>query len=144
MSVGQQAQRQSGPRSPACRLARAALNLITAARGGYIVTTTRPATGYTIVSYRHCVTRAGAAWRRRRAGATTVITRGSLPPDLQPGLGGEADRDSRVLIGGNAGCRSLAASSGVSPKCRGRRVVCCQPSPSRVPSRGEAPFIVLT
>ncbi len=87
MSVGQQAPRQSGPRSPASRLARAALNLITAARGGYTVTTTRPGTGYSIVSYRHCATRAGAAWhawRRRHAGATTLITRGSLPPDLQP------------------------------------------------------------
>ncbi len=82
--------RQSGPRSQTTRLARAALNLITAARAaraGYTVTTTRTATGYTIVSYRHRATWTSAAWhawRQRRGGATTLVTRGSLPPDLQP------------------------------------------------------------
>ena len=62
-------------------------NLITAARAGYTVTTTRPGPGYTIVSYRHCTTRACAAWhacRQRRGGATTIMTRGSLPPHLKP------------------------------------------------------------
>ena len=78
---------QSRPRSQACRPARAALSFVAAARCGYTVTTTRAATGYTIVSYQRCATRASAAWRawrQRRAGATTLITRGSLPPHLQP------------------------------------------------------------
>ena len=51
------------------------------------VTTNRAATGYTIVSYRHCATRATAAWRawrQRRTGAAALITCGSLPPHLQP------------------------------------------------------------
>ncbi len=41
----------------------------------YTVTTTRPAIGYAIVSYRHRATRASAArhaWRQRRTGATTM------------------------------------------------------------------------
>jgi hypothetical protein len=89
--MAMKALQQSRPRSLTSRLALAALNLITtasrAARCDHTVTTTRPAAGYTIVSYPHCASRASAAWhawQHRRGGATTLTTRGSLPPQLQP------------------------------------------------------------
>ena len=45
-----------------------------------------------------------------------MVRRGRLDACAPRTLSGEADRDSRVLIGGNAGCRSLAASPKGEPE----------------------------